>query len=509
MLKIKEAFMSVFPITAIVFLLIFAFIPTPTTLKVNLCICSVLLLVGIALFSLGADESMLDFGNGIGSALSKKNKLWLMLIASFAIGFIITFAEPDLMVLAKQVQECSSLNSVWVFIIAVSAGVGLLLTLGILRLYFKFKFSTLVAIAYGIVFLLSFFVPKSFLPIAYDAGSVTTGPISVPFLIAFGLGFSAVRSGQHEDDSFGLIALSSVGPIISVMVLSCFLQAEGTATTTHVVNGILPEMLTSLKDVAIVMLPIIALFAIFQIFVFKYPKTKVVRTLFGFFLVYIGIVLFLTGVDCAYLPLGIEIGQYLNTLDNKLIAVPIGLLLGAFAIIAEPALHVLKKQVEDITSKALGQKVIVVTISIGVAIAVGLAVLRAIHNFNLLFILIPLYVISVGLAFFNTKVFTAVAFDSGGVATGTMAVSFILPMVSGLSVAGNGFGTVALIAGFPVLTMQILGAIYKLKLITTNRLKVPKVYDRNFIVEFDYKKPYAAKEIKQLVVEFDYKKERK
>ncbi len=486
--KLKESFFSVFPFTLAIFLLIFTLVPTSKEQIILLAISSVLLTFGIAIFSLGADSSMIELGNGVGSTLSKKNKLLFMMVVGAVIGFVITFAEPDLMVLAKQVAEQSSLSSVWVFISVVSLGVGILLTLGILRIYYKIQLSTLLLISYGLVFVVSFFAPQQFVPIAFDSGSVTTGPISVPFLIAFGLGLSAVRRSEKDDDSFGLISLCSVGPILSVMILSLFLKSTppDASATVEASLSIGQELLSSLtksfKDVAIVLVPIIAIFVLFQIFSFHYSKQKVVKMLFGFFLVYFGIVIFLAGVECGYLPMGTLIGK---ALAGKWYALLIIFVLGALAIIAEPALHVLKKQVEDVTNGAINQHTITVTISIGVALSVVVAGLKAIYNLNILYILTPMYAIALGLSFVNTKLFTAIAFDSGGVATGTLAVSFILPMITGLSTQGNGFGTIALIACFPIVTLQILGLIYKIKLVKASKATSCPVPRKDYIVEFD------------------------
>ncbi|MGN0798441.1 MAG: DUF1538 domain-containing protein [Christensenellales bacterium] len=510
--KLKESMLSVLPITATIFLLLFFFIPSTAQEKYLLAISSLLLIVGIALFSLGSDGAMITLGSGIGSTLSRKNKMWFMLLSAFVIGFIITFAEPDLMVLAKQVTENSSMSSIWLFIAIVSAGVGIFLLLGVLRLILKIKLNYLLAISYSIIFILALFCEPSFVAIAFDSGGVTTGPISVPLLIAFGLGFSVVRSKQEEDDSFGLVALSSIGPLFSVLLLSLFLKNANIQPSAVVQTQdvgmwqmLSSEFLSNLKEVAFAILPIIVLFVIFQIFSFKYPKTKVIRTFFGFFLVYLGVSIFLTGVSCSFLPLASKIGEYLATLNNNIAVIAFGLVLGALVIVAEPALHVLKKQVEDITNKTISQKVIVIVVSIGVSIAVALATAIALYPINLLYVLAPLYAVCLILTFVNTKLFSAVAFDSGGVASGTMAVSFILPMISGLSGNGGGFGTVAIIAIFPVFAMQILGLVYKIKLTKTQRLKA-ELTERNYaIVEFDYAKEYSKKRTSQ-VVEFDWNK---
>ena len=491
--KLKESLMAVLPITLIVFALIIFVIPTEMEVIIKLAISAVLLLLGIALFSLGADNSMVELGNNVGSTISKSKKIWFMVVCSFVIGFIITFAEPDLMVLATQVAQYSSLSNVWIFISVVSVGVGISLVLAILKMICKWKLSIILAICYTIMIALAFIVPKEFMPIAFDSGSVTTGPISVPFLITFGLGLYVVRGGKSEDDSFGLIALCSAGPILAVMILSLFLKPSNGVIVEEVVHsaGVWEELggafVSYLGDVALILLPIIALFVIFQIFAFKFPKQKVLKMCMGFFYTYIGIALFLTGVECGYLHIGTVIGEYFASLDYSWIAIPVGFLLGACAILAEPALHVLKKQVEDITGGVIKQKIIVVFVCIGVACSVAVAVTQAMFDFSLLYVIVPVYVIGIALAFFNTKLFTAIAFDSGGVATGAMAVSFILPMVTGLSVgSSSGFGTIALIAAFPIFTMQILGFAYKLVLIKNARKQVAEQDGKIEIIEFDW-----------------------
>jgi len=506
--KLKESFFSVMPITLIIFALIVFFVPTEMDVVLKLLISSVLMIFGVAFFSLGAENSMIELGGGVGAALSKRNKLFFMLATGFVIGFAITIAEPDLMVLAKQVADSTSLSSQWVFIFAVSLGVGILFILGILRIIFNVRLSILLTICYLAVFVLSFFTPENFIPISFDSGSVTTGAISVPFLISFGLGLSAVRSKRSDDDSFGLIALCSVGPIIAVMILSLFVGSANVVETTEIISHssisqeIFSTLLNSLKNVAITLLPIVFMFIIFQVFSFKFPKTKVVRMVVGFILTYLGISLFLTGVECGYYPLGKEIGSYISSLDYSWIALPLGFLLGAFAIIAEPAMQVLKKQVEEVTNKAIKQNTIMIFISLGVAFSVVISVLQAMFDINFLYIIVPIYAFCLILTFINPKLFSAIAFDSGGVASGTMAVSFILPFVTGLSASGNGFGTVALIAAIPILTMQIMGLIYKIKLQKGNKLKANLPNRQNEIIEFDYEKPYIKKKISEEIVEF-------
>lgn len=507
--KLKESVFSVMPITIVIIALFLLVIPTGGDTFIKLIVSSILMIIGIAFFELGAENAMIELGNGAGAAISKKNKIVFMLVVGFVIGFAITLAEPDLMVLARQVEKSTDLSSVWVFISAVSLGVGILFILSILRIVFSMNLSVLLTFCYLAVFVLSLFVPKEFVPIAFDSGSVTTGAISVPFLISFGLGLSAVRSKRSEDDSFGLIALCSVGPILAVMIMSLFLGSAEISMTVErtVYPSITQEFLAalgeSLSDVAIVLFPILIMFVIFQLFSFKYPKTKVVRTLVGFLLTYIGVSLFLTGVECGYYPIGKEIGEFFSTLENSWVALPMAFVLGAAAIIAEPAMQVLKKQVEEITNKAIGRNTIMLFVSLGMALSVVVAAWQATSEVNFLMIIAPVYVACLILSFLSPKIFSAIAFDSGGVASGTMAVSFILPFVTGLSTSGGGFGTVGLIAAIPIFSMQILGIIYKVKLIKRNKLKPKLAPSKNDIIEFDYEKAVEQKESNKNIVEFD------
>ncbi len=508
--KLKEAVLSVAPITFIIFALVIFFIPTEMNVIIKLAISAVIMIVGVAFFSLGADNAMIELGSGAGATLSRKNKLLLMLLTGFLIGFAVTVAEPDLMVLAKQVEHSTSLNSAWMFVSVVSLGVGILFMLGILRIYFKMNLSVLLSVCYGIIIVLSFFVPKNFVPIAFDSGSVTTGAISVPFLISFGVGLSAVRSKRSEDDSFGLIALCSVGPIIAVMILSLFIgdanitASAGSVTYASVSEEFLAVLGASLRDVAITLSPIVIMFVIFQVLSFKFPATKVVRTIIGFLLTYVGIALFFTGVECGYLPLGRAIGVYFASLGSGWIAIIMAFMLGAFAIIAEPAMQVLKKQVEDITNKAISQRAIMIFISLGVAFSVAISVTQVLFGINFLYIVVPFYIACIVLTFIVPKVFTAIAFDSGGVASGTMAVSFILPFVTGLSASGNGFGTVAMIALFPIFAIQIMGLIYQMKLSKLVKKRQQRKYTNNDIIEFDYPRE-KEKGTGENIVEFEVK----
>ena len=486
--KIVESFYSIFPITLIVLILSLTLAPIDTTTLLKLVVGAFCLIFGIALFTLGAEGSMSPMGAQMGSGLSQKNKIWLTLVTALVIGLLITLAEPDLAILSGQVN---GLNP-WVFRIVVAVGIGVFLLLGILRTLFKIKTNIIFTIGYAIIFILVIFAPQKLWALSFDSSAVTTGAISVPFLLAFGMGITAVRSQGQENDSFGLMGICSVGPVITVLVLSLFINVDkltlaasaevGTTGVMADLGHLIPEFL---EEMAISILPIVAIYMLFQVVMLKLPWFKVAKVGMNLIYTYVGIVIFLVGVNLGYLPLATVLGESLAE-NHQLLLMPIGLILGYFIISAEPAVHVLKKQVEEITGGAIKQRVIVFAMSIGVALSVGLAVLRSMYNVNILYFIIPAYAISIGLSYFNPQIFTSIAFDSGGVATGAMAVSFILPFMKGISSSfDNSFGTLALMAAFPILAVQILGCIYKIAMKKAERKRRLRENMRVRIIEFD------------------------
>jgi len=496
--KIKEACVAVLPISVIIILISTTICPISAELFITFAISIVLLILGIALFTTGTDISMSQMGESIGHSLCKSKKLSLMLICTAFIGFIITFAEPDLAVLASQIANMGILKEQYLFISVVSIGVGVFLLFAILKVVFRLRLSVILAIGYGILFLISFLVPDYLVPIAFDSGSVTTGPISVPFLISFGLGIASITTNKDEENALGYIALSSLGPIIAVMILGLFLPKDITITSDattiteslSVIETLLHSFVEYLKDVAITLLPIVVIFLIFQFTMLKLSKQTIQKIIVGLIYTYIGVVLFLTGVNAGFLPIASIIGEGIAQSGFKWILIPLSIILGYFIIAAEPAIHVLKKKVEEVTNGGIKQKTILICVSIGVALSVLLAMLKTLFNIPLLAILIPIYVLCIGLAFYDSNLFVSIAFDAGGTATGAMAVSFILPFISGVAnIVGNntanGFGTIALIAAMPILTLQILGAVYTFKTNkrTKQRRKASKVHIE--IIEFE------------------------
>lgn len=473
--KIKESLHSVLPITGIVLLLVFTIAPIQMGTLGLFLIGSLMLILGMGLFTLGVDMSLTQMGNHIGSYLTKKRNLKLMLIIAFVMGFFITIAEPDLTVLAQQVPGIPNMT----LILAVAVGVGIFLVFGFLRIIFQKRLSYLLILFYAIVFGVGIFVSSDYLPVAFDSGGVTTGPITVPFILALGVGIASVRSGKSaQDDSFGLVAMGSVGPILAVMVLSLFFPGSPTAevaaitdpSTTHELllefGHAIPHYL---MEVGIALAPIIIMFFIFQIFWLKLSRRQLLRIGVGVVYTYLGLVLFLTGVNVGFLPAGSYIGQLIGGKSYAWVLIPIGMVVGYFIVSAEPAVHVLNEQVEELTGGAISKRAMMLSLSIGVACAIGLSMIRVLTGISIWWLIVPGYAIAMALTFFVPPVFTAIAFDSGGVASGAMATTFVLPFAMGACQALGGnimtdaFGVVAMIAMTPLITIQGLGLIYRFK----------------------------------------------
>ena len=474
--KFKETLKAVLPIIAIVLVLCFTIAPISPSILMAFLIGAVLLIVGMLLFSIGAEMAMTPMGERVGTTMTKSKNLLIMILVSFTLGFIITISEPDLQVLAEQVPSVPNL----VLILAVAAGVGCFLVIALLRMLFGIGLSYMLLIFYGTLFILTCFVPKDFLSVAFDSGGVTTGPMTVPFIMAFGIGISAIRSDRHAaDDSFGLVSLCSVGPIIAVLILGMIFNPGSVDYVPKSIPDIdnsveLWAMFskgfpTYIKEMAVSLLPIVLFFGVFQLISRDIKKKALIKILIGLAYTYVGLVLFLTGVNVGFMPAGNYLGQVIAGLPYSFIIVPIGMLIGYFIVQAEPAVFVLTKQVEEITSGAIPAKAMGTSLSIGVAVSIGLSMIRVLTGISIMWFIVPGYAIALILTFFVPKIFTAIAFDSGGVASGPMTATFLLPFAMGAcsAVGGNiitdAFGVVAMVAMTPLITIQILGVIYRLK----------------------------------------------
>ena len=473
--KWKESLTSVLPISVIVFIIAFLLIPVPSSSLLAFVFGAVLLVFGMGLFTLGTDVAMTPIGEAVGTALTRSRKLLFIIPVSFIIGVIVTMSEPDLQVLAGQVSGVPNL----VLILAVAVGVGFFLVVALLRIIFNVPIKWLLFASYALVFGLTVFIPNSFISVAFDSGGVTTGPMTVPFILAMGVGVSSIRNDKNADnDSFGLVALCSVGPILAVSILSLFYNPESAGSVSYTLSSAdtsidMMSLFVSaapeyLKDVGIALLPIFIFFVIFQFTSLHMHKRAVLKILIGLIYTYIGLVLFMIGVNVGFLPVGYYIGYLLGMVEYNWILIPIGMIIGYFVVSAEPAVYVLSKQVYELTAGAIPEKALKTALSIGVSCSLGLAMARILYDLPIMYFLIPGYGLSFILMFFVPNIFTSIAFDSGGVASGPMTATFLLPLAMGACSAGthtssDAFGIVAMVAMTPLIAIQILGLYFKIK----------------------------------------------
>ena len=494
--KLKEAAASVLPVSAIVAVLCLVLVPVDVGLMLSFLFGSALLILGMGMFTLGAEVSMTRIGNLIGARMTKSKKLWFILVVSLLLGIAITMAEPDLQVLAANVPALDKTA----LILTVSVGVGLFLVLCMVRILFRISLRRLLIICYALVFLGAFLSERGMLSVAFDSGGVTTGPMTVPFIMALGVGVASIRSDENaKSDSFGLVALCSIGPVLAVMLLGIIYRPDAAAGAEIAVSQIetsvqlgadyLHALPHYLAEIAMALLPIFVFFLLFQVFALRLRKLPFVKILIGMAYTFVGLVLFLTGVNVGFSPLGYVLGGAMVEQGLSWLLVPLAMLMGWFIIDAEPAVYILNKQVEELTSGAISAKAMGMSLSIAVALANGLAMVRVLTGAPILYFVVPGYLIALALTFFVPPTFTAIAFDSGGVASGPLTATFMLPLAMGACTAAGGnvmtdaFGIVALVAMMPLITVQVMGGIYVLKSRAKTEAQPELAFGENEIIE--------------------------
>ena len=488
--KLKEALISVLPVSLIVIICSITPFFDFSGYEIGVfAICSVLLILGIALFNLGADMAMQQMGEQIGSSLTKTKKIPLILGVCFVLGLLITIAEPDLTVLGNQV---SAVINPTLLIVTIGVGVGLFLVLSIIKIIFKLELSSIIMFFYMITFMVASLLIASgnegLLPLAFDSGGVTTGPITVPFIMALGVGIAMTVGGKNaSENSFGLIALCSIGPILSLLILGLTINGDlAYDVPTYAIHSdfivhFFEELLITMKEVSIALVLIVVFFLIIQSIYIKLPKKKLIQIGFGILYTFAGLVLFLTSVKVGFMPFGFNLGKQL-TQYGEVVLVLFAFALGLVVVLAEPAIHVLTKQVDDLTNGSVSRKSLLIALSLGVAISITLSIIRIIFDFSILYYLVPGYLISIGLSFFVPKIYTAIAFDSGGVASGPLTSSFILPFAIGVcsmlqpdKILLDAFGVVSMVAMTPLISIQLLGFRSVLSKNVTRRIRIRKI----------------------------------
>lgn len=492
--KVKEALYSVVPIIIIVAFLCLFISPVETGLMLNFIIGTVMVILGMGLFTLGAEISMTPIGNRIGTAMTKTKNFAFILAVSFAVGFAVTVAEPDLQALAETVPHIN--NSV--LLLTVGAGVGFFLSVCMMRILTGVRLRWFLIGFYTLVFILAAFTDADFLSIAFDSGGVTTGPMTVPFILALGIGVSNIRSDKKAGaDSFGLVALSSIGPILAVLILGFFYSgtdASAEVSVAHFENSVeigsayIRAIPKYMGEMALSLLPIVVIFFLFQIFSLRIKKRNLLKICVGIFYTHAGLVLFLTGVNVGFAALGTVLGSTLASGSTKALLIPLSMIFGWFIISAEPAVGVLEKQIEDVSAGAIPGNVIKKSLSVAISIAMGISMLRVITGISIMWFLIPGYAAAIILSFFVPDIYTAIAFDSGGVASGPMTATFMLQFMIGASAALGGnilrdaFGVVAMVAMMPLISIQAVGLFFKIKE-RKEKLSPPAEYGDFDIVE--------------------------
>lgn len=492
----RESIASVLPITLIVALLCLFFVPLDSALMLSFLIGSVLIIIGMGLFNIGADLSVTKIGTHIGAKMTKSRNLPLILGLSFLLGLIITVAEPDLQVLADNVPDINKT----VLVLTVSVGVGIFLVVSMLRILFRISLKWILIGFYAVVFLLAALSDTEILSVAFDSGGVTTGPMTVPFIMALGVGVASIRSDSDaKSDSFGLVALCSIGPVLSVLILgfiySFSADASAGQTVVNYANTVelgrdyLFGIPTYMGEVALALAPIFVFFMIFQVVSLKIKKRPLMRILIGLAMTYVGLVLFLTGVNVGFSPLGYVLGGKIAESSAKWLLVPLAMIMGWFIINAEPAVHVLNKQVTELSAGAISEKAMGLSLSIAISVANGLSMIRVLTGVPIMYFVLPGYLIALGLSFFVPPAFTAIAFDSGGVASGPLTATFMLPFAMGACMALGGnvmtdaFGLVAMVAMTPLITVQIMGMISVIKTKRAVKVEATPVLPDELVIE--------------------------
>jgi hypothetical protein len=472
--KFKESVFAVSPISLTVLILGIAVCGFDTYTSIGLIVGSVLLILGITLFSIGVDVSIMSIGENLSGTISKTGKVWLMLLTAFFIGILVSIPEPGLAIIAGNLSASMPKGNIdkWVLIIVVGVGVGAALSAGVIKTVLKIELNKLLLILWSVVFVIALILTLTgkvdFIPAAFDNGGAVTGAITVPFIMAFGVGVALMRKSENASDNFGFTALAVVGPVLAVLLWGLFATTPKEFTddtsTFHMADYWV-SFPGQLADVAIPVFAIIAFFLIYQITLIKMPLKSLMKIFSGAILTIIGVAIFLTGANMGFSPIGGLLGTELVAKGLSWLLIPVGVIVGCFIVLAEPAIVVLNAQVEKISGGTIKKKTMLVALMIAIGVAIGLSMTRVMTGLNIWWIVFPGYSIAILFSFFVPKVFTAIAFDSGAVASGPITCAFVLPFALSTSAALGGnpltdaFGAIALVALMPLIAVQVVGLI--------------------------------------------------
>ncbi|MCL2077792.1 MAG: DUF1538 domain-containing protein [Oscillospiraceae bacterium] len=491
--KLKEVLSAVFPIVILVLILSFTIAPVPGILLARFIIGAILIILGLTLLLIGVDLAFLPLGSNMGKTLLTSNKLWFIIVVGFIIGFFITFAEPSVQVLAEQVSSVTgNLISAGLIRSIISVGAGVLLSVGFTRIVKDFSMRVMMCVILGVILIFSFFAPPTMLAVAFDAAGAATGAVTVPFILALALGAAAMQkdSKTAEQDSFGLVGTAALGSVFGVFILNFFVKTGDVDAVLDMQitdeSSLLSPFFAELSHVALnsflTLLPIFIIFMIFQKFKFHLQKNALRKIIVGFFYAYLGLLLFFVGVNAGFMNAGNVIGYGVALRESKALIVGVGFVLGALIVLTEPAVYVFTHQIEDVTNGHIKRKTVLIFLAVGVAFSVGLSMLRIIvPSIMLWHYLLPGFAAAVVLMFITPKLFVGIGFDSGAVAAGPMTATFVLAFTQGASEAVeysnvliDSFGVIAMVTMMPIIALQLLGFIYKLKLKSSASAHIPE-----------------------------------
>ncbi len=484
---IKETFISSLPLAAIIIICLLISPMDDPINYIKLLIGYASVVIGQALFLVGLDSSILPIGHMVGTTFSKYKKVVFILLFGFMFGVLATVAEPAISVLARQINTILPIVNSTLFIWITATGIGIGVAIALWRIIKNINIKLVFGILYLAVFALVIFSPEEFIALAFDGSGATTGDVSVPFILALGIGISATFSkNKTNDDSLGIIGIASVGPIVSVLLYGIILKISGGGTlpsandyVTSVGGNLGSVVIGNLKDVALAVLPIVLISIPFQIFAFKLPKKEFAKILFGVVPVYAGLLIFLSGIDFGFAFVGQYIGEIFFDASRPdgfyWLLLAVGFILGAAITVSEPAVSVLGTQIESLTNGHIKKLTISITLAIGIGIASLLSILKILTQINILYFLVPLYAIAIIMMKFTPRLFVGLAFDSGGVTGGALTSAFLTPLTLGIaqevakmtgsemSILTNGFGIISFISVTPLIAVQALGIIYNIR----------------------------------------------
>ena len=463
--KLKDVTLSILPIVVIC-LFIHIFIHRfSDSVIFSFLISVVLIIIGETLFFLGVDSAIIPMGEIVGNTSVKSSKFFVLILFAFVFGLFATIAEPDVSVLAGQATSMGIKISRIVFMFIIGAGVGFAVAFAMLRIVAQISFRVVLTIILLIILVIAIFVPHSLIALAFDAGGATTGIITSPFLIAIASGISTNRSKNGTDDSFGVIGIASLGPVLAMLIYFLVARVSGSVVVTDSaeVSNFTSILLGELEATSLSILPLMFFFFIYELIFVKLPKNKLISLLIGCVVTFVGLFMFLLGIDYGFILIGKELGNFLSTIPNYAIIL-FCLLLGFIVTFTEPAVRILGKQIEDVTSGHIKARTVLISIAISMSLAVGINAIRILFNINFIYLALVGYGIAIILMFISDVTFTGIGFDSGGVASGPITAAFILPLMLGLADGAEGFGVIAMVGIMPIIVLQILGIIYKIKL---------------------------------------------